>query len=648
MPESSAGGRTRIGVVMGPRAAPYVWTFAALFAAGIVRWGLDPWLAGDLPYFSFYFALLFAAWYGGFRTGILALVLGLVAGNLFFAVPRYTFTMDGVVQQLHALRFVTVGFCVSLICEALIRQTRRAETQSQSLRMTLASIGDAVITTDAQGRITYLNAVAESVTGWTCLEAVGLPLDSVFRIVNEESRKPVENPAMRALREGVVVGLANHTVLIRKDGAECPIDDSAAPIRDERGMVTGCVLIFRDISERRQTEKRIYGLMIELQEADRRKDEFLATLAHELRNPLAPLSNTLELLKSTETDADLLRRSLETMERQLGQLIRLVDDLLDVSRIARDKLQLRKERVELSTVITQAVESCRPHVERAHHALQVQLPPAPIPLEADRVRLAQVFGNLLNNSCKYTRPGGNIRITAARHEGEVVVTVQDTGTGIPPEELGGVFDMFTQVDRTLERSHGGLGIGLTLVKRLVEMHGGSVEARSEGENKGSEFVVRLPVCREQPRLLSSPANAVRRVPQNRRILVVDDNRDSATSLAMLLKVVGNTTHVAHDGVEALAAAESLHPEVVLLDIGLPRLNGLDVCRRIREQPWGRNMVLIALTGWGQEDDRRKSQEAGFHGHFVKPVDHVALMKFITTLSPLSTSDDCGTNGEFQD
>jgi CheY-like chemotaxis protein len=307
---------------------------------------------------------------------------------------------------------------------------------------------------------------------------------------------------------------------------------------------------------------------------------------------------------------------------------------------------LRRNKVELASVIHQAVETARPLADSANHDLRIELPAEPVYLDADPVRLAQVFGNLLNNSCKYTKPGGTIRLTAEPLDGNVVVKIKDTGAGIPRDKLKRIFDMFTQVDRTSERSQGGLGIGLTLVKRLVEMHGGSVEARSEGEGKGSEFEVRLPIMSENAEAMTgapiatSPVSgsaaatsriSARRATQPRSILIVDDNRDSAESLALLLEFDGNQTHMAHDGFEALEAIERHRPEVLLLDIGLPKLNGHDVCRHVREQSWGKDIIVIALTGWGQEEDRRKSRQAGFNGHLVKPVDYDELLELLGSL-----------------
>jgi CheY-like chemotaxis protein len=333
-------------------------------------------------------------------------------------------------------------------------------------------------------------------------------------------------------------------------------------------------------------------------------------------------------VKRANDDPDTLKLAHDTIERQLAQMVRLVDDLLDLNRITYDRLELRRSEVELSSVIKQAIEVARPLIDAAGHNLIVDLPTEPIYLNADRARLAQVFGNLLNNSSKYTKANGKISLSARRSADEVVVTVKDDGAGIPSDKLDSIFDMFMQVDQSAERSQGGLGIGLTLVKRLAEMHGGSIEARSAGEGKGSEFVVRLPILRKRAEVSPAISEATVGSSAPRRILIVDDNKDSADSLAMLLEITGNKTYMAHDGVEAVEAIEKHRPEVVLLDIGLPKLDGHEVCRRVREQPWGKDIVVIALTGWGQEDDRRKSQEAGFNGHLVKPVDYDKLLELL--------------------
>ena len=321
------------------------------------------------------------------------------------------------------------------------------------------------------------------------------------------------------------------------------------------------------------------------------------------------------------------------MERQVGQMVRLVDDLLDVSRISRGKIELRKERIELASAVHHAVEAARPQCKSLNHTLTVALPPNPIFLNADPTRLAQVLGNLLSNACKYTDKGGQMSLTVEREGDQAVIRLRDNGIGIAADQLPRIFEMFVQIDTSLERSVSGLGIGLTLVKSLAEMHDGTVEACSAGVGQGSEFVVRLPIAVEPPEPPPAPIVIEPTTAIPRRILVVDDNQDSATSLAELLELTGHKTHTAHDGLEAIEAAKSFRPDVVLLDIGLPKLNGYDACRKIREQPWGKGMVLIALTGWGQDEDKQKSSQAGFDAHMVKPVDHVVLAKLLAELRP---------------
>jgi PAS domain S-box-containing protein len=404
-------------------------------------------------------------------------------------------------------------------------------------------------------------------------------------------------------------------------------------IADASGRNVAFATVSQDVSEQRRLEDSLRKLAADLSEVDRRKNEFLATLAHELRNPLAPLRNMLEVLKRGDLDRERRAQALDTMQRQLAQLIRLVDDLLDLNRVSHDRLQLRKRPIEIATVIEQAIEACRPLVEAAGHDVHTSVPPQPVYVNADEARLAQVLANLVNNSCKYTNPGGRIEVTAARDGSDVVITVRDNGIGIPQDKLRAIFEMFTQVEPSAERSQGGLGIGLTLVKRLVEMHGGTVEARSAGAGLGSEFVVRLPAMAGEPSVCEPTRGEHEARALPRRVLVVDDNEDAAGSLVMLLQIAGHESFVAHDGVTAIATMERHRPDVVLLDIGLPGLNGYEVCRRVRQQAWGKDVVMIALTGWGQEKDRRESREAGFDGHLVKPVDYVALTALVNSFAP---------------
>jgi PAS domain S-box-containing protein len=372
-----------------------------------------------------------------------------------------------------------------------------------------------------------------------------------------------------------------------------------------------------------------------LRDADRRKDEFLATLAHELRNPLSLIRNVVTLQNTPDALEHDSRWGHDIIDRQVNYLTRLTDDLFDVSRITRDKLVLQKEPAILAEIITAAVESSRPLIDQRQHRLTVNIPDFPIAVDADRVRLTQVFMNLLNNAAKYSPDPGHIQLNVELDGDGVVVQVKDTGIGIAPENLPHLFDLFYQVDRSYTRAEGGLGLGLTLVRRLVEMHGGKVEVRSEGVNRGSEFIVRLPVL---------PASAVSRnfqtesshtdqlAPGCRRILVADDFPESAATLARLLQQDGNEVRTAQDGIEAFEVAERFRPEIALLDIAMPKLDGYEAARKIREQPWGKDLVLIALTGWGQQQDRQRTQAAGFDAHLTKPVNYDAIMEILSKLS----------------
>jgi hypothetical protein len=513
--------------------------------------------------------------------------------------------------------------------EASLREAELAREderrQRQQLHVTLASIGDAVIVTDSQGIVTFLNAVAAGLTGWTQQDAAGQPLERVFRIVNEQTRQLVENPVVKVIRQGTIVGLANHTLLIARDGSERPIDDSGAPIADDRGQITGVVLVFRDVTERRRAER-------ELREADRRKDEFLAMLAHELRNPLAPIRNALHVMKVAGTDVRAVEQARQMTERQVGHLVRLVDDLLDVSRIMLGRIELRKGAISLASVIQSAVETAQPKIDSHENQLILSLPAEPLWTFGDFTRLTQVVANLVHNAAKFSQRSGRIWLSAERQRDEAVLSVRDEGVGISGDLLPRIFDLFVQGDRSLERSEGGLGIGLTLVRMLVEMHGGTVTARSEGPGAGTEFVVRLPVLREAPKQQQEAASPrASRATQARRVLVVDDNIDAAESVAMILRLDGHQVRLAHDGAEALRAAEQFEPDVVVLDIGLPGMNGYEVAERLRRQARSRKPVLVALTGYAQESDRQRAAAAGFDHHLTKPVEPVALQDLLASL-----------------
>lgn len=414
------------------------------------------------------------------------------------------------------------------------------------------------------------------------------------------------------------------------DGRWHSILARGVPVRNELGKITAWAGINLDISRLKHVEN-------ELRVADRRKDEFLATLAHELRNPLAPIRNSLQILKMPNVDEVMAQRTREVMERQVQHLVRLVDDLLDVSRVMRGKIELRREPVELSVAVARAVEMVQPLIEGQGHTLNMTIAGESLLLNADPVRLAQVVGNLLSNSAKYTPANGQIWLTTRREGNRAVLTIRDDGIGVAPDMLPHIFELFVQADHTTTKAQGGLGIGLTLVKNLVELHGGTVEAHSLGLGKGCEFVVRLPLTvGEQPQTSDKgrgDGNSEAARPPGYRLLVVDDNQDAAMSLALLLRLQGHEVQVAHSGLAALETTKTYTPDVVFLDIGMPVMDGYEVARRLRQQPGLENVVLAALTGWGQQEDRRRTTEAGFNYHLVKPPEPKAVDSLLAELMP---------------
>jgi PAS domain S-box-containing protein len=643
--------------------------------------------------------------------------------------------------------------------ERILRTRQRAldalRQQSEWLRTTLASIGDGVITTDVEGRVTFMNAVAEDLTGWSQEDALGHMLPDIFPIFHEDTRAPVRNPAMEALETNSIIRLANHTVLISRDGQERAIDDSASPIRDELGAIVGSVLVFRDVSDRRRTEaarahlaaivessddaivskslqgviqtwnqgaERLFGYTademvgrpvtliippdrlqeevhilerigrgehvdhfetqrlsktrrlidvsltispirnaegvvvgaskvardishrkalearnLELHEreqrarqeaeaANRAKDEFLAILGHELRNPLSPILTALQLLKLRGGEGG---REREVIERQVGHLSRLVEDLLDVSRITRGKVAIKEQLIPIADVVAKGLEIATPLLDQRRHALAVDVP-RDMWVRGDPDRLSQVMSNLFNNAAKYTPPGGRITVRAAAEAEDIVIRVRDTGVGIAPEVLPRLFDLFVQEPQNIDRSQGGLGLGLTIVRNLVERHGGKVSAHSDGPGTGAEFVVRLPrsAAPERADGLGDPGGdptaPALRSDSSLRILVVDDSVDGAEMLAAALNAKGYLTKTAYDAPTALRLATAFRPSVVFLDIGLPVMDGYELATRLRRLPELNGVRLFALTGYGQESDRQKSRDAGFDDHFTKPVDLNAI------------------------
>jgi PAS domain S-box-containing protein len=628
--------------------------------------------------------------------------------------------------------------------------TRRDEANlhraERELATTLRSIGDAVIATDVKGSIRFMNPLAELLTGWDEPGARGLPLTDVFRIIDEETRSPIDNPAGKILLERRGVQPANRAILLSRDGTERAIADSAAPVLDESGAVQGMVLVFRDVSEERRAERTLQlrdaelqiindyarfpvarcdprhhylfvnkayaerlslkpedcigkhirevagqqayesirpyidqalaGRVVEFEteipyagsygsrwmrciyapvrdaddsvrsfvaavtditerktaeaelrrsraallETDRRKDEFIATLSHELRNPLAPIRAAAKIIASPQVAPAQLQRAQMIIERQVTHMALLLDDLLDIARITQGKLQLKKGPVALFDVVDAAVEAARPTLNGKNQELSLSLPAEPVLLDADPLRLSQILSNLLMNAAKYSDPGSHIEVAATLDGDTLSLSVKDDGIGIAPESINGIFEMFSQIEGVTGRSDGGLGIGLALVKGLTELHGGTVEAHSGGLGQGSEFIVCLPLSPRHPSAFSRAAAAAPTPPVRRRILIADDNRDAAESLSMLLELAGHEVRVAHLGRAALSIAQAFRPDTAVLDIGMPDLSGYEVAQELRQEPWATKIQLIALTGWGQEDDRRRARAAGFDHHLTKPID----------------------------
>ncbi|MGD9633030.1 MAG: PAS domain S-box protein [Pirellulales bacterium] len=901
------------------------WIVAALsvIAATLVRMLLDPWWGDRILFVTFFIAIAVSAWYGGVAVGVVTALVSYLVADYLFVSPRYELTFLAWDRQ--SVNSLTAYLAISATILGLTevftrtalsseREAQRAIEQRKLLEVTLGSIGDAVISTDAQRRITYMNGVAETLTGWRYYEAENLPIERVFHIINEQSRSLAPDPIAQVIATRAIAALANHTILITKEGGERPIDDSAAPIFDEQGQMIGAVLVFRDVTQRREAEQvtqklaaivehsddaiigknmagvitnwnqaaqRLYGytaaeaigqpiriivpqdhvgelneimrrlkagerieawdtvrvrkdgtrvdvslrispiknragevvgaskvardisqrkrneeslaflaeasgalaaltdresalqqvahlavpffadwcvvyccgsgeqmlpvayshrnpakvetlsqflhlapfdpdaptasaaalrtgqpqlmahvpgdllprintnpeslhLMRELdprsmlsvplsirgetigvmtfvvsesnrrytqldvrlaenlaqrvataidnsqlfrsvQDAVRQKDDFLAMLSHELRNPLAAIgyATALAQLPGADAQSDVF----PVIERQVTHLKHLIDDLLDVARISRDKINLKLESVDLAQIARDAAESVRPLMEEKHHQFLVEISSELVPVLVDVTRAEQVMVNLLTNSAKYTPENGRVSLFVAAEGAQAVIRVSDNGIGLAPEIVPKVFDLFAQGDRTLDRSQGGLGIGLTIVRKLVEMHGGNVSAHSAGTGQGAEFLVRLPLAAQRLRTIEQVPEMTAPANNKQQLVVVDDNVDTARLSAMMLRTQGFDVDTAHDGESALELIRAKRPDGVLLDIGLPRMNGYEVAKALRNEGFAGK--LIAVSGYGQAEDRRRSQEAGFDHHLVKPVDHrhlVALLR----------------------
>jgi PAS domain S-box-containing protein len=498
--------------------------------------------------------------------------------------------------------------------------------QSEEMfRLLVEGVKDyAIFMLDPDGFIVSWNSGAQTIKGYTAQEIIGQHF-SRFYPPDAIARNWPQRELQIARQEG---RFEEEGWRLRKDGTPFWASVVITSLYDENnGHLRGFAKVTRDLTDRKRIEA--------LESAERQMNEFLAMLGHELRNPLAPIRNAVAMMQESELSPSQLRWARDIIDRQITHLARLVDDLLDVSRITSGKISLRKEPMVLVPVVLGAIEASRPLIEARKHTFETSLPGESLRLVGDPTRLSQVVLNLLNNAAKYTPEGGNIRLAVEKDKGDVVIRVKDTGIGISTDLLPKIFDLFTQGDRSLDRSEGGLGLGLTLVRQLVHMHGGSVEARSEGQGQGAEFIVRLPLFATlsvaSPQAGSPAQGEERSSPDTSasRVLVVDDNLDSLESMETLLQIWGHEVRTANDGPAALAVAEEYRPDVVLLDIGLPGMDGYEVAQRLREIPGLGNTVLVAVTGYGQESDRRRTREAGFNRHLVKPVEPSHLQEILT-------------------
>jgi signal transduction histidine kinase/ActR/RegA family two-component response regulator len=684
----------------------YALALAFASTALAVRWIAQPWVGDQLPFVTFFAAIVATAWYAGVVPAILNAALLYFVAYYFFIGPHYAFELQTPVFTSALVYTLAAGVLIALTRlmlrfrsanrQALLRAlhteqqlrlelAQRAQTE-ELLRTTqgqlarevedltrlydLSSRVDALRSLDGQlqailecaaqvhgasrGLVSLYDGASGSLgvkasLGFTTaelatLEAAAAGCGACALAVAGGQRVAIENTdaeprferfralarelGFRAVHSAPLVAHAGEMMGSLSVSFPAPHSPSRREIDQLELLARKAALYVQRAAAdeaRRESESR-------LREGDRRKDEFLAVLAHELRNPLAPIRNAVGFLQLKGTNDPDLANARDLIGRQVQHMVRLVDDLLDVSRVTLGQIQLQKEIVSLGLALTNAVEASRPLLDAAQHRLCVALPAEPIYVEADVTRLAQIFQNLLNNAAKYTPAGGSIEVIASAQAGRVRVTVRDNGIGIHPAMLERVFEMFTQVDRSGSLTQGGLGIGLSLAQQLARMHGGHIEARSAGEGLGSEFTVTLPM-REAPATQTLPqaASAVsQRTSAQRRVLVVDDNVDAAESLRLVMETQGHAVRSAFDGEKALVIAAKFRPDIVFLDLGMPRMDGFAVCRRLRAETWGRGIVLVALTGWGQDGDRRRTAQAGFDHHVVKPADPVVVEQLIGT------------------
>jgi PAS domain S-box-containing protein len=597
---------------------------AATAAAAGLNLLIEPLTGARYPFLPFFAAVLVAALYGGLAGGMAAVVLSSLAVDFLWMVPFWRFTVSTVADQVSLAIFALIGTAIVILAARL----RLAVEETSQTRHHLQTITDVMASGVARfgrdSRFLWASKRYLEFLGRSTDEVVGRTMPEVL---GPESFEAL-HPYVTRVLAGEAVTFEQAVALPNREWGW--ILTAYTPQTDRNGEIDSWVAVITDITHRKLLEQM-------LRQADQRKDEFLATLAHELRNPLAPIRYCAHLLQR-DLGASVLQRARETIERQVSHMARLLDDLLDVSRITRNAIELKLELIDLRPALEHAVEIARPAIDGAHHRLTISVPAEPLWVRADRTRITQILGNLLQNAAQYTEPGGHIDVHLEAEPDHAVVRVCDSGVGIPAEQREQIFELFSQIHPRGSGRYGGLGIGLAVVKRLVELHNGRIAVESAGLGKGSEFSVRLPRT-IAPVSAERTANVTRLHGGTPRVLIVDDNADVVDSLAALLRRSGYLAHTATDGASALTLVETIRPDVIVLDLGMPQVNGYDVAHTVRRRPGGGDILLIAATGWGSKEDRLQTREAGFDAHLTKPLNPDELIRLIESRASRS-GDQC--------
>jgi PAS domain S-box-containing protein len=613
-------------------------------AAILLRFALDPIWDVKLPFSFFYPAVMISAWVGGLGPGIIATILSAVAADFFWLKPIGSLSIGDPADAAGLLVFVAIGIVMSALNETWRYAAVRIGESEERHRVTLTSIADAVITTNESGIVTHLNSVAEDLTGWKEKDAIGRHVDRVFIVMDENTQRRIRNPVEGVLKDGITCALPSSTLLVSKDGRNIPIDNRAAPIKLKNGRTVGVVMVFRDVTVRRVVDRERTALTErerkarqEAEDANRGRDEFLAMLSHELRTPLSSILGWTTILKSKDLPEQKASHALEVIERNARMEAALVETLLDLSRISAGKLKLTMEPLEIASVVMATLDSLRPTADAKGVRLEVQLLPVSIRISGDSARLQQIFSNLLSNAIKFTARDGHVRVQMTRHESKVDIQIIDDGEGITPEFLPHIFDRFRQADSATGRAYGGLGLGLAIVRELVNAHGGTIVANSAGRGQGSTFCVTLPtiaIAERELDAVAAPSRGTEELSIARlRILIVDDDMDARELIRLTLESRGARVTQASSARDALEAIYREEPEVLLADIGMPQEDGYSLVAKLRslEQEQNRSRLpAIALTAYASEADREHALSAGFDLHLTKPVQPRELIRAIAT------------------